>query len=348
MFDVVTIGAATRDIFITSPLFKIVRDPAHLEKLGFPTGEAQCFALGGKIEVEKPSLTVGGGAANAAVTFARQGFSTAAVFKIGDDESGEAVLSTMKRERIKAFAPRDESRGTAYSTILLSPGGERTILNYRGASSFLSPRDISAVALNARAAYISPGHLDPVVLKKVFSVLRRNRAFIAINPSKFYIGLGLRRLLPIIRGADVVIMNREEASYLTGRSYRDEKSIFKKFDAAISCLAVMTEGPKGVLISDGKHVYRAGIFEEKRALDRTGAGDAFGSGFTAGLLRKMPRARKTESVFDIRTIDYAIRLGSANATGVVEAIGAQEGILTRRTFDGSPRFRKLHITTRAL
>jgi len=55
MFDVIAIGTATRDVFLISPLFKVLRDPKHLEKIGFKTGEAQCFALGAKVEVKKKS-----------------------------------------------------------------------------------------------------------------------------------------------------------------------------------------------------------------------------------------------------------------------------------------------------
>src|SRR3989344_9575939 len=100
MLDGVTVGTATRDVFLRSRLFKTVHDPKHLERLGFPTGEAQCFALGAKVEVERPLVSVGGGAANAAGTFARQGVKAAALFKIGKDENGRAVLGDLRKERV--------------------------------------------------------------------------------------------------------------------------------------------------------------------------------------------------------------------------------------------------------
>ena len=103
MYDVITIGTATRDVFLTSPLFKIVRDPRHLQKMGFPTGEAQCFALGGKIEISAPVLTTGGGATNAAVSFSRQKLKTAALVKIGDDESANSIINELKNEAITPF-----------------------------------------------------------------------------------------------------------------------------------------------------------------------------------------------------------------------------------------------------
>src|SRR3989344_8411087 len=113
MFDVITIGTATRDIFLTSSLFQVVSDPKHLKKLGFAAGEAQCFALGGKIEIGKPILTTGGGATNAAVTFSRQGLKTAALIKIGGDSAASEVLAELKKENITPLAIGEKNNGTA-------------------------------------------------------------------------------------------------------------------------------------------------------------------------------------------------------------------------------------------
>ena len=343
MFDVLTIGTATRDVFLTSPLFKIVRDPEHLERLGFPTGEAQCFALGGKLEIGKPILTIGGGASNSAMTFARQGLKTAALIKIGDDDNGRAILGDLKKEGVTALALRDKETATAYSVILLSPSGERTILNYRGASEFLKKNELPAGKLKARWAYISPGRIHLEVIQSLLRDLKKNKTMIAMNPSKYYLELGLKRFKPILDKLDVVIMNREEASYLTRIKYEDEKRIFKKFDELANCLAIMTEGSKGVLVSDGKTVYKAGIYKEKRVIDRTGAGDAFGSGFVASLAESSKKKNYHSCVYDPKVIESAIKLGSANATSVVEKIGAEAGILTKKEFEKESRFKNLPI-----
>lgn len=350
-FDVFMIGTATRDIFITSPLFKIVHDPKHLRKLGFPTGEAQCFALGGKVEVGKPVLTIGGGAVNAGVTFSRQGYKTATLFKIGKDQNGSAVLEDLKKEKITPFPIFDKKKGTAYSVILLSSTGERTILNYRGASEDLKKSDIPFSKLNARWAYIAPGRIAFPLMLAMIHALRKRGARIAMDPSKYYLKMGVQKLKPLLQHLDVIKMNREEASYLTGISYRDERRIFKKFDDLVKGIAVMTGGSKGVIVSDGKRIYKAGIYKEKVTADRTGAGDAFGSGFVAGLMKYQVESRKYKGekiAFSREAIEHAIRLGSANATSVVEHIGAQGGILTRRAFISQSRFKKLNIKEKKL
>lgn len=317
MYDVITIGTAARDVFLSSNSFKVLKDQQHLAKIGFPTGEAECFALGAKIEVNRPFFTTGGGAVNCGITFRRMGLKVAVFCKVGKDTLGDEIVSTLKREKISSFVARDSKIGTAYSTVLLTPGGERTILVYRGASETLSQKEVSFSKLNARWAYIVPGHISFPLMLEIISMLKKRNTRIAMNPSRFYLDANVVHLKSLLRQLDVVIVNREEAAYLTGLPYSDEKGIFRKFDELIRGIAVITDGSRGAKVSDGTHLYTAGIFKEKKMVDRTGAGDAFGAGFVAGLIEK-------------DDIHYALRVGSANATSVVESIGAQEGILFKK------------------
>ncbi len=142
--------------------------------------------------------------------------------------------------------------------------------------------------------------------------------------------MGIKKLKPILKKLDVVIVNREEAAELTGVDYDDERAIFRKFDKLIDDgIAVMTEGPRGSLVSDGRYMYRAGVYEEDELVDRTGAGDAFGSGFVVGMMRK-------------NEINYALKLASANAMSVIEDIGAQTGLLGKTGFR-KKRFKYLDL-----
>jgi len=65
------------------------------------------------------------------------------------------------------------------------------------------------------------------------------------------------------------------------------------------------------MVSDGRLIYQAGTFKEHLVIDRTGAGDAYGAGFLAGLIHTKEKCEK--GLCDISNIEYAIRLGSANA-----------------------------------
>src|SRR3989344_2988917 len=127
MYDIVSIGSATRDIFINADCFR------SLDMAEFSTGKALCFPLGSKIEIKKIVFTSGGGGTNAAVTFARQGLSTACVGVVGNDLNGQEVVNELSKEgvEIKYFQKHNDDY-TAYSVILVDSSGERTILSYKG------------------------------------------------------------------------------------------------------------------------------------------------------------------------------------------------------------------------
>ncbi len=88
-------------------------------------------------------------------------------------------------------------------------------------------------------------------------------------------------------------------------------------------IAIMSKGPEGVAVSDGKNIYSAGI-PESGYTDRTGSGDAFGSGFVSAIM-------------DSRNIPYAIQLGTANATSTIQKIGAKNGLLKKGDFGSWPK-----------
>src|SRR3989338_5506212 len=183
--------------------------------------------------------------------------------------------------------------------------------------------------MSSRWLYLAPlGGAAPEVFADVIKKARAKKMAVAVNPSAKALKKGLAWFSRAMKGAAVLILNEEEASYLTDLPYGADEKIFKKLDRAIGGIIVMTKGPKGVVVSDGKRIYSAGVFKEKEVVDRTGAGDAFGSGFVAGLIhRQKGKAFRLERVTS-GDVHYAIRLGSANGTSVVEHIGAKEGVLT--------------------
>lgn len=333
MKSVITIGTATQDVFLESSSFAAFKDPYLNARAGFSEG-AECFALGSKIEVERLTLTTGGGATNAAVTFARQGIKTKCLMEIGADSIGDEIVSEMKREHVDPIVIRNKKLMTGYSTLLLTPTGERTVLVYRGASSDLHIPNKLFGRLRADWAYIVPGNISFGTIAKIVNHFKKTGTKIALNPSSHYLGLGIKKLKPLLNSVSVFIVNREEASKLTGVPFAEEARIFKVLDKYIDGIAVMTDGPRGVFVSDGKIKFHAGAFKERAIVNRTGAGDAFGSGFVSALVKSGSTSRDS--------IREAIRLGSANATSIVEHMGAKRGILTARGAR-APRWRRIAI-----
>ena len=315
--DVITVGTATRDVFL--PL----------------AGGIMRVEPGAKADCGSPIFSSGGGAVNAAVTFARQGFDVATACRIGSDSSGDDILRDLEREGVTARIVRDLKRATGYAAIALYPDGERSVIAHRGAADGLMAKDAAWGKAAPEWAYVAPGHIAPAAIGAVMKAARASKTNVAFNPSSWYLdneSAWLRSVLPQIA---VFMVNRSEAARFLGVPPEDERGVFRRLDALTPGIAVMTDGPRGAWVSDGKKIYHAGIFANERVVDRTGAGDAFGSGFVAGLM-------------GTGDVMQAIRLASANAAANVERVGAHAGVLTLREFGRDARWKNLQVTSTPL
>ena len=95
MYDVVTFGSATVDIFVES-------DRAHVVNIRGVEGELDlyCLKYGEKIEIDHSAFEIGGGALNTASCFSKLGLKTAAAVKIGVGVNSKSVLKKLKENGI--------------------------------------------------------------------------------------------------------------------------------------------------------------------------------------------------------------------------------------------------------
>ncbi|TSC53592.1 MAG: putative Ribokinase [Parcubacteria group bacterium LiPW_39] len=312
MFDVVTFGSATRDIFVRSQDFKIIDSP------DFVSGKALAVGAGSKVYVEQLVFASGGGGGNSAATFALQGLKTAYVGLIGNDVGGLEIFKELSNFGVDCtFLKTTDKAKTPYSIILSAPGQERSILVYEGASHLLAVDDVPWEKIKDVKWFYIAGLAgeSAKVFEPIVDFAGQNKIKLAVNPGHDQLTKDLEMLKKLLGKIDILIVNQEEASIICGVDYKNEQDLFKKFDESVPGMAVMNKGKEGVAVSDGKNIYRAGI-PESGYVDRTGAGDAFGSAFVAVIIRG-------------GTIEEAIQLGTANATSTVQQIGAKNGLLKK-------------------
>ncbi len=309
--DVLTIGAATRDIFVASDHFERV-----LAKTA-PDGYNACVPLGSKISVDMMDFQTGGGATNAAVTFARQGFTTGCIARVGKDASGKDVVEELKKEKVMTDAMQiDAKKFTGHSIILLSGHGSRAILTERGASKMLDAKLIQWKTLKTKWIYLTSLSGNMASLKRIFADAKKQRVQIAWNPGNAEIAFGLKTLLPYLLQADIVMMNREEAADLVGTAPRMMDKVMARLGHVPRQVLVITDGAAGAYAHSRGVTWHVAGLKGKR-INTTGAGDAFGSGFVASVIKD-------------GDVVKALQAASVNAFGVVSHMGAKRGILKRK------------------
>lgn len=309
-FDIISIGSATRDIFMGLDEYRTLDVPE------FTTGKGLCFPLASKLEIKKIVFTSGGGGTNAAVTFGRQGLRTACVGVVGTDLNGQELLNELANENIDvSYFQEHADDFTAYSVILVDESGERTILSYKGEGQHFDVNKIPFDKFRTEWLFLDSlgGHYD--LLETAVNWAIKNKVKLAANPGGKELAHGLDKLKPLLKNFSIVIMNQEEASELVGIDYNNESEIFKAMDEIIGGVFVMTKGPEGVVVSDGKNIYKAGV-PDSPVVERTGAGDAFSSGFITEYIKSGDIAK-------------AVQFATANASSVVTQYGAKAGILKK-------------------
>mgnify|MGYP001616275961 CR=1 FL=1 len=343
MFDIIAIGTATKDIIFKSAHFKILHS-----KRG-PVKDYEIVPVGSTVDVGDVFFSTGGTAINAAATFARQGFQTSAITRVGNDSSADDIRRDCTREGADSSRMIvDGHHATAHSIILLHNSGERTVLAHKGACRYWEPRDFHRKALDARWFYIGSLGGNFEALGEIITIARKHNIRVAMNPGPEELKLP-HKLVPHLFSIDVLIMNREEGALFTGVSVENEGEIFKRIDELEPGIFVLTDRSKGAWVSDGARRYKAGIYDERSVVDRTGVGDAFGSGFVSGIMRRLnEKSRAGENPVTVRDLEpsdiaYSIRLGSANATACIEGVGAKHGLLTRHQFERGLHWHGLEI-----
>lgn len=313
MYDIITFGSATQDVFMSSKKLKVA------EGKQFDTKKGLCVSLGSKIEMDKVFFSMGGTGANTAVTFALQRLKTSYHGLIGRDYAGQGVKNELSKNKVFLdFIKETNKYPTAFSVIISLPKVGRSILKKLGACHFMTKKDIDFNKLR-KTKWIYLGSLSGEAHKIVGPLIDfafKNKIKIAANPvGTSQLGIGLKQLMPLLNKMDIMIVNQEEASRITNIDYNKEKEIFKKLDKIVDGIVVVTKGPEGLTASDGEYLYYAGI-PKSGLIDRTGAGDAFASGFVSGWIDK-------------KDMIHAIQLGTANATAVLQKFGAANGLLKK-------------------
>jgi len=321
-YDIITFGSATGDTFL-----RLKKDNFQIwEESKFVTEKALCFPLGSKVFIEDLQVSTGGGGTNTACTFSNQGFKVAYCGKIGEDKRGEAVIGDLKRFKVDTnFVKKDKKYLTALSVILSLPQEERTILIYRGACHFLEKEDIPWQKIKeTKWFYLAPlSEKSSLIFPDLVEFAKKNKIKVASNLGNNQINLGEEILKSVLKQIDVLILNKEEASLLAKIPHGSDQELIKKLASFSSGLIVITKGREGSIVSDGKYIFQAGI-PSVLPFEKTGAGDAFGSGFVSGLLEK-------------NDIEYAIQLATANSTSCIQKIGAKNGLLKKGEWGSWPK-----------
>ncbi|PVX24691.1 MAG: hypothetical protein CW691_06865 [Candidatus Bathyarchaeum sp.] len=261
----------------------------------------------------------GGSAANTIVGLTRLELKTGFIGKVASDREGKLLLDELKNEGVDVNGIA-VSKGGRSGTVMgyIDPKGERALYVDAGVNDQLDVND-------AKLDYVSGAkflHLSSFVAEKPFNAQKELTAQLSdvkvcFDPGALYATKGVAALKPIIQRSYAMFPNEREIKLLTGQDYREGARTLRELGA--ECVAVKL-GKRGCYVTDGKESHLIEAYKVK-AVDTTGAGDAFCAGFIYGLV-------KGKDLFECG------KLGNFVASRCVSAIGARTTLPKRADLKG--------------
>ena len=313
--DVISVGDIVTDAFI-----KLEDDQAEIIKRG--EDRLIAMAFGTKLPFDHVEVVEGvGNAANAAVAFSRLGLDSSFVTNVGDDNYGRDMIHALEKNKVDTrFVRINRDKKSNYHFVLWYKE-ERTILIKHEAYIYhwphLRPDEKPKwIYFSSISDHAIPYH------DQVADWLEENPDVkLAFQPGTFQMAAGAKRLERIYKRSEVLILNREEAVTVGGGNHDDINDLIDKLHDLGPKIVVVTDGPNGAYASDGAKRLKMPLYPDPaKPNDRTGAGDAFASTFVAALIHG-------------EGIEGALSWAPINSMSVVQKVGAQAGLVSKRELD---------------
>ena len=312
MFDFLGIGDVTSDTFIT------LED--NVDVLCHPAKKDQCrlsIPWGTKMPYRKANVIHGvGNAANASVSAARLGITSALVASVGKDDGGYKCREVLANNNVNTSHIHVEENKATNHHYVLSHKAERTILIHHEQFVYTLPPTYPKILYLSSISEQSVDFHDEIIdwLEK-----NNEEIFFAFQPGTFQISLGIERLKRVYEKAHLFICNKEEAQMLLQTTEDNIPNLCLAMNEQGPAIVAITDGPRGAFLSlqFNKQIFFMPQYPDPNPpVERTGAGDAFSS--TLAIL-----------IGEGMSPQQALRRAPINSMAVVQKIGAQEGLLDR-------------------
>ena len=241
----------------------------------------------------------GGKGSNQAVAAKRAGGDVTLITRLGSDAFGKLALDFYREEGIDTseIIVSEETTTGAALIIVNEETGQNEIVVILGACGDFKEEEVQALRSAIEGAKIVLCQLETNP-EATFEVLRLAHSFgvpTVLNPAP-------ARKLPdeVFGWIDYITPNETEAETLTGIKVEDPESASRAADSLLEKgvrNVVITLGEKGYFAKNADARYEGKPLPVK-AVDTTGAGDAFNGGFTAALAqgRSFPEALRFGNV----------------------------------------------------
>ena len=233
----------------------------------------------------KPIVVPGGSACNTAVGIGRLGGQSRFVGKRGDDDTGQFFENALVERGVEPLL-MTSSLPTGRVLSIITPDAQRTMITYLGASADTQPEEITQACFTDSAVVHMEGYLllNPGLMTASLKAAKNAGALVSLDLASFTVVEQSKAILEemIEQYVDILIANEDEALAYTG--FNDDTRALARLARHVK-MAVLKVGARGSFIQQEDRVCRIPALGTGTAIDTTGAGDLWASGFLFGLAK---------------------------------------------------------------
>ena len=306
---IVGIGSALVDILIRE-------SDSFLAKTGENKGGMTLVQNAAFIEgvlaktTQKPSIVPGGSACNTILGIGRLGGKARFIGKRGEDELGTLFENALVKNGVEPHLLVSPSP-TGRVLSIITPDAQRSMFTFLGASSETRPEELFAEQFAGAALVHIEGYLlfNEALILAALAAAKTAGALVSLDLASYTVVEASKSILEdlVADYVDILIANEDEARAFTGHA--DENKALEVLSEKTDT-AVVKVGKRGSLIAHKGEKASIGIMGNGSAVDTTGAGDLWASGFLYGLVNGF-------------SLEKAGRLGAACGYEVCQVVGAQ-------------------------
>ena len=230
--------------------------------------------------------TPGGSAANTIVGLARLGCSTSIIGKIAEDEDGDLIEYHLAVDGVYTNNLIYSQNGSTGKCIgFVDKNGERCLYISPGVNDDIkigeiNPLNIMRCKIMHYTSFVGDSFNTQIELLEKFS----KETLLSFDPGMLYVEKGFDALMPILERTDILLINESELRLLCDNDYADLKELtIGLLDLGIGTV-VVKQGSKGVFAINNSEECFVEAYKCD-AVDTTGAGDSFNSGFLYSFLK---------------------------------------------------------------
>ncbi|KAK4390700.1 5-dehydro-2-deoxygluconokinase [Sesamum angolense] len=322
--------------------------PVAVEELKFVLGEVNAHIVASPETTSSLKTIAGGSVANTIRGLAAGfGITCGIIGACGDDDQGSLFIDNMSFYKVDLSRLRLKNGSTGQCVCLVDELGNRTMRPCLSSAVKIQANDLTTEDLKGskvrplwhnRYAPTSVLHMDHLfllilvfllrvqwlvlryaifnieVIQAAIKIAKQEGVSVSLDLASFEMVRKFR--LPLLQllesgSIDLCFANEDEAAELL----RDEENAADP-ESALDFLAkhcqwaVVTLGAKGCIAKHGKEVVRVPAIGESKAVDATGAGDLFASGFLYGLVKGL-------------SLEACCKIGSCSGGSVIRSLGGE-------------------------